>query len=62
MTRLGFALWLLVVAALIGFATHALRHAQQPRQYPCPTECSDCGHSWASSTPVCTPKNMKGMK
>lgn len=59
-TRLGLALWLLAVIALALAATHAHRQAQQPRQ--CPPECSDCGHSWASSKPVCTPKNMKGMK
>ena len=56
MTRLGFALWLLAVAALIAAASHV----PPPRQ--CPSECADCGHSWASSKPVCTPKNMKGMK
>jgi len=61
MTRLGIALWLLVVACLIGFATHAHRQAQQPRQ--CPPECADCGHSWGpSNKPWCKLKNMKGMK
>jgi len=57
MTRLGFALWLLAVAALIAAASHI----PPPRQ--CPPECADCGHSWGpSNKPWCTPKNMKGMK
>lgn len=61
MTRPGFALWLLAVAALTLATTHAHRKAQQPRQ--CPPECADCGHSWGpSNKPWCTPKNMKGMK
>jgi hypothetical protein len=64
-SRLAMArvtLWLLAVLLIAGGNYYAHLQAQQPRQYPCPPECSDCGHSWASSTPVCTPKNMKGMK
>ncbi len=61
MTRPGVALWLLVVAALIGYATHAHRQSQQPRQ--CPPECEDCGHSWGPSNKQwCTLKNTKGRK
>ena len=60
MTRLGPALWLLAVLFVASGNYYAHRQAQQPRQ--CPPECADCGHSWASSKPVCTPKNMKGMK
>lgn len=62
MTRASFALWLLAVIGLALAATQAHRQAQQPRQYPCPPECSDCGHSWASSKPVCKLKNLKGLK
>ena len=63
MTRLGFALWLLAVLFVAGGNYCAHRQAQQPRQYPCQPECSDCGHSWGpSNKPWCTPKNMRGMK
>lgn len=56
MTRLGFALWLLAVAAfVVGPATYTLN----PPTTQCPPECSDCGHSWASSTPVCKLKGSK---
>ena len=58
MTRLGPALWLLAVAALITASTHAHRQAQQPRQ--CPPECADCGHSWGpSNKPWCKFKGSK---
>ena len=60
MTRLGFALWLLAVIGLALTATQAHRQAQQPRQYPCPPECSDCGHSWGpSNKPWCELKGSK---
>lgn len=59
MTRLGFALWLLAFVLIVGGHVIAHRAAQQPRQYPCPPECSDCGHSWASSKPVCKLKGSK---
>ena len=63
MTRLGITLWLLAVLFVASGNYYAHRQAQQPRQYPCPPECSDCGHSWGpSNKPWCTPKNMKGMK
>lgn len=56
MTRPGFALWLM--AALIFVVGPATYTTLNPPTTQCPPECSDCGHSWASSKPVCTPKNI----
>jgi len=60
-TRPGLALWLLA-ALILWFGPPVYLHLYPPKPTQCPPECADCGHSWASNKPWCTPKNLKGMK